>query len=636
MDNKICIVAGIQTSPGIDINENVTRAEDLILTAINRGANIICLPELFSTPYFPQNIGLDISGYCNLVPGPLTDKFSNISKKYPVVLIIPLCEISPDGTIYNSALVIDAGGNLFPPYRKIHVPQDPCFYEKGYFHPGDDYRIYKTRYADIAVLICYDQWFPEAARMVALMGADIIFYPTALGNIRSECPGEGNWEEAWCLIQRSHSVANSVPIICVNRCSIEKNISFFGGSFICDAFGKILVQAGSCEDIIIGEIDKEYGPGIRDGWGFFQNRRPDTYRLISGSGEVGNLIINRNKPASMGYHMPAEWEAHSAVWMTWPGNELTFPLLSEVEASYQKMISELNRSEDLHLLVADEQEKNKVFERLQENGVDLSRVKFHLIKCSDVWIRDYGPTFLVNRAIKKVSAVKWEFNAWGGKYEDLVIDGSVADNIVSEIGIESFSPGIIMEGGSIDVNGRGSLLTTRSCLLNPNRNPALNQWDIEDNIRDYFGVSHIIWLNSGIAGDDTDGHIDDIARFVNPSTVLCAFEEDTRDENYQILKENYQILCNAKDQDGNLLNIITLPMPGEISDEEYRYPASYLNFYIGNKVVLVPVFGDPKDDIAIRKLKEVFSGREVIGIDARSMVLGFGTIHCATQQQPQV
>jgi agmatine deiminase len=629
-------VAGIQTAPGNDQSKNVSDAEEQIIIAIQKGAQIICLPELFSTPYFAQYIGIDVTEYSSSVPGSISDRFSLIARRYETVLIIPVCEIGKDGYLYNSAIVIDADGSCFAPYRKIHLPQDPFFYEKDYFHPGDTYRIFKTRFADIAVLICYDQWFPEAARIVSLMGAEIIFFPTAIGHIMGEIPDEGNWKDAWCLMQRSHAIANSVPVVSVNRCSTEKDITFFGGSFICDAFGGILAQAGTKAEIITAEIDPEYGSCIREGWGFFRNRRQDTYIPLVNPKE--NILAPElmKTPANSGYHMPAEWEPHTGVWISWPGNDETFPDLKRVQQAFLEMITGLIPGETVNLFVADESVMDYVLEQLIKTGNDADKVKFHTGSSPDVWIRDYGPTFIVNRGIKELSAVTWEFNAWGEKYEDLICDGQIALKIVSCLKINSFKPKIIMEGGSFDVNGRGCLLTTRSCLLNPNRNPSLNQWEIEEYLQNYLGVSRIIWLESGIVGDDTDGHIDDIARFVSPDTIVCALEENTEDENYKTLKENYEILCHEKDQNGEPLKIITLPMPGPVSDDEFRYPASYLNFYIGNQVVLVPIFDDPHDEIVIKKLEKIFPGRKIVGVNARAMVEGFGTIHCATQQQPEI
>jgi agmatine deiminase len=232
--------------------------------------------------------------------------------------------------------------------------------------------------------------------------------------------------------------------------------------------------------------------------------------------------------------------------------------------------------------------------------------------------------------------VRWNFNAWGNKYETALRDGKMPHTMNRRLLLPMFEPGIILEGGSIDVNGRGTVLTTRACLLNPNRNPDLSADQIEDKLREYLGIEKVIWLNDGVVGDDTDGHIDDIARFVGPSTVVCAYETDISDENYTALHDNYEILRQSCDQDGTPLTVIRLPMPAQVADSEQRYPASYTNFYIGNTVVVVPVFNDPHDAEALHIIQEIFPERTIAGIDARAMVEGCGTFHCATQQQPRI
>ncbi|MFA5348470.1 MAG: agmatine deiminase family protein, partial [Methanoregula sp.] len=222
------------------------------------------------------------------------------------------------------------------------------------------------------------------------------------------------------------------------------------------------------------------------------------------------------------------------------------------------------------------------------------------------------------------------------KYEDQLQDGKIPDVMNRWLGLPCFVPGIVLEGGSVDVNGRGTVLTTRSCLLNPNRNPSLSSDEIEEFLKEYLGVVKIIWLNEGIIGDDTDGHIDDIARFVGPSTVVCACENVIADANYPALHENYEILKKSTDQDGRPLTVVKLPMPAQVSGGDERYPATYTNFYIGNTVVIVPFFNDPNDVVALQILQGFFPGRKVIGIDARALVEGFGTFHCASQQQPRI
>jgi agmatine deiminase len=334
--------------------------------------------------------------------------------------------------------------------------------------------------------------------------------------------------------------------------------------------------------------------------------------------------------------MPAEWEPHEAVWLSWPHNKTTFPKLSAVEDAFFEFVTAIHTSERVELFIPTAAVHRRVKTRLRENQIDLTAVHLHTTEFSDVWIRDYGHTFVINRAMKRSAIVRWNFNAWGGKYADQVNDGRIPAVMNRRLELPQFVPGIVLEGGSIDVNGRGTVLTTRSCLLNPNRNPSLSSDAIEEILREYLGVVKVIWLNEGIVGDDTDGHIDDIARFVAPATVVCAYENDTADANYQALHENYEILKQSANQDGTHLTVVKLPMPSKIADADGRYPASYTNFYIGNTVVIVPVFKDPNDAGAVRILQDLFPGRKVIGIDARAMVEGFGTFHCATQQQSRV
>ncbi|MDD1669067.1 MAG: agmatine deiminase family protein, partial [Methanomicrobiales archaeon] len=241
--------------------------------------------------------------------------------------------------------------------------------------------------------------------------------------------------------------------------------------------------------------------------------------------------------------------------------------------------------------------------------------------------------FVVNRKERKAGMVGWEFNAWGGKYPGMIRDTRIPSCLESRLGLPLFRPGIVLEGGSIDVNGRGTVLTTEQCLLSPNRNPRLTKADLGSYLGEYLGAPQVIWLEGGIAGDDTDGHVDDVARFVNPSTVVCAVEEDPGDENFRVLRENERILRAARDQDGDPLTVIPLPMPRPFGGDA-RLPASYLNFYIGNRAVLVPVFSDPGDAPALRVLGDLFPGRKAVGIDCRALVEGMGAIHCITQQQP--
>jgi len=643
-DRKVAIGL-IQTTVSEDLELNLKRTMEKVKEAASRGAKIVCLQELFRTRYFPQWDGKDARALAETIPGLSTEAFSALAEELSIVIIVPVFEKDEAG-YYNSVAVIDADGSLLPTYRKVHIPHDLLFYEKSYFSPGDDIRVYDTRYAKFAALICYDQWFPEAARVAALGGAEIIFYPTAIGWIKGEeNPVEGDWHDAWETVQRSHAIASSVYVAAVNRVGREEDLVFWGSSFVCDCFGKILARASSsAEEVLVVELDLGQNEAVRQDWGFFRNRRPDVYWPIiemvreeeKPDKKAKEGLCLQDTPLALGYHMPAEWEKHEAIWLSWPYDLDSFPEIDKVERAYVAIIKAIHQSETVNLLVRDEIMQNVVVDTLKEEKVDLHRVRFHIMSYADVWFRDYGPTFVVNRekvAGKRVAAVNWIFNAWGEKYPELMADTRIACLINDDLLMECFLPGIVMEGGSIDVNGRGTVLTTEQCLLNRNRNPSLNKEEIESYLREYLGASKVIWLLEGIVGDDTDGHVDDIARFVNTTTVLCAFEDDPEDENFLPLKRNYELLCQETDQDGSPLTVIKLPMPGLVGAER-RLPASYANFYIGNEVVMVPVFGHKNDKKALKIIQEAFPDRKVVGINCREMVHGLGTLHCISQQQP--
>ena len=330
--------------------------------------------------------------------------------------------------------------------------------------------------------------------------------------------------------------------------------------------------------------------------------------------------------------MPAEWERHEATWLAWPKHPHTFPkgILEPVEACYVKMIEELTKGEKVNVLVDDDATEERVLSMLSSR----KNVFFHQMKTADVWIRDYGPVFIKSKS--NIAAAKWIFNAWGEKWDDLKPDNGSGMGVAKLSGCKIFEPGIILEGGSIDGNGLGTCLTTGQCLLNKNRNHQLSKGQIEGYLKDYLGFTNVIWLKEGILGDDTDGHVDDTARFVNKNTILCAVEKNVGDGNYEILKTNFELLKNAKDQDGNNLEVIELPMPRKIEIPERRLPASYANFYIGNAAVLVPTFNDKNDEKAMSIVAGFFPGREIVGIPSEALVYGYGGIHCVTQQQPAV
>jgi agmatine deiminase len=341
-------------------------------------------------------------------------------------------------------------------------------------------------------------------------------------------------------------------------------------------------------------------------------------------------------PRSLGYRMPAEWAHHRATWLSWPHNRETWPTqLKQVREIWVEMIRALAPHEQVYLLVNDEAVEREVAARLQTAGVAMDNLVLLKISTVDVWMRDYGPTFLTRASSDRPLACNdWIFNGWGGKYKAYEDDDRIAPEISRLLNIPLFAQSIVLEGGSIEVNGAGTCLTTEQCLLHRNRNPHLRREQIEEHLKESLGVSHVIWLGEGILGDDTDGHIDDIARFVDPSTVVCTVESKKDDANYVFLQENLARLQGAKDQSGKKLSVIALPCPEPVCYEDTRLPASYANFYIANDIVLVPVFDDPNDAKALGILQELFPRRKVLGLRCNEVVAGLGALHCVTQQEP--
>ena len=336
-------------------------------------------------------------------------------------------------------------------------------------------------------------------------------------------------------------------------------------------------------------------------------------------------------PRELGYRMPAEWHPHAATWLSWPRPDgISFPdRYDEVLLTLGEMVRTLAPHERVNINV-----RNEEVEAAARRSIgDAPNVSYFRIPSYEPWCRDHGPIF-VKRG-RDLAVVDWDYNAWGGKYPPYDDDDAVPLRVAEVLGLPVFSPGIVMEGGSLDVNGDGTLLTSEACLLNPNRNPHLDRKGIELCLRDYLGVTNILWLGDGIVGDDTDGHVDDLARFVNPNTVVMVIERDPQDDNYEPLQENLKRLQTMRDQDGKPLRIVELPMPGVVEYKGQRLPASYANFYVANGVVLLPTYGHQTADvIAVQTLQQLFPDRRVVGIDSTNLIWGLGSFHCLTQQQP--
>jgi agmatine deiminase len=349
---------------------------------------------------------------------------------------------------------------------------------------------------------------------------------------------------------------------------------------------------------------------------------------------------NKRTPASLGYSFPPEWHPHTATWFSWPRPEgISFPdKYHTVPANLAAIMRQIVPREQVHINVPNGNWEYIVRRQLKDNRCPADNVYFHHIKTNESWCRDHGPAFVLRKNGRKTSAaiVDWGFNAWGGKYPPYDDDDAVPTLIAREFKLPLFNPGIVMEGGAVDFNGKGTILTTESCLLNKNRNPRLSKKQIEQYLKDYYGQKHVLWLGEGIAGDDTDGHIDDLARFINPTTIVTAVEDDPRDENYEILRDNLKKLQELKDQDGRKFQFVTLPMPGRIEHDNQRLPATYVNFYFSNGALLVPTYGNKKlDTRALSTLQKYLPKHKVIGINCTELIWGLGAIHCLTQQQPK-
>ncbi|MFN8340050.1 MAG: agmatine deiminase family protein [Cyclobacteriaceae bacterium] len=340
-------------------------------------------------------------------------------------------------------------------------------------------------------------------------------------------------------------------------------------------------------------------------------------------------------PREEGYHFPAEFEKHEATWLSWPHKEASWPgKIHTVYAPYAQFIRCLSQDEKVRINVRDEKMKDFALQHIAAAGANLSNVEFFFHPTNDAWCRDHGPAFVVNRSKGTKAVVDWGYNAWGGKYPPFDLDDVIPTRIGGHFGLQVYNPGIVMEGGSVEFNGAGTVMTTTACLLNPNRNPHLTQEQIEVYLKDYYGMNQVLWIGDGIVGDDTDGHIDDITRFVNAHTVLTVVETNQQDENYAPLQENLHALKSLRLLNGKPLEVVELPMPGPVVYEGQRLPASYANFYISNRHVIVPTFRQANDDKALRIIQEAFRDREVIGIDSVDIIWGLGSFHCLSQQEP--
>jgi agmatine deiminase len=356
---------------------------------------------------------------------------------------------------------------------------------------------------------------------------------------------------------------------------------------------------------------------------------------------MAKLTILKGTPASKGYEFPPEWHPHRATWFSWPRPEgISFPdKYHTVPENLARIIREITPREQVHINVPNGNYEHLVKEQLKAHGCPPRNIFFHHVKTNESWCRDHGPAFVLKKSKggrKQAAIVDWGFNAWGGKYPPYDDDDAVPTKIAEELKLPVFYPGIVMEGGAVEFNGAGTVITTTSCLLNKNRNPHLSKAEIEQFLCDFYGQRHVVWLGEGIAGDDTDGHVDDLARFISADTIVTAVEDDPNDANFEILQDNLKRLTKLKDQDGQPFKIVQIPMPGVVVHDGQRLPATYVNFYFINSALLVPTFGNRRRD---RKALEILQGNlprhRVIGVDCTELIWGLGAIHCLSQQQPR-
>ncbi|MBO6792399.1 MAG: agmatine deiminase family protein [Balneolaceae bacterium] len=388
--------------------------------------------------------------------------------------------------------------------------------------------------------------------------------------------------------------------------------------------------------------------------------------------DLSTLKSFEGNPKEDGYYFPAEWDQHEATWLSWPHNTDTWPgKFKQIFPAYCEFIRVLSLSEKVRINVGSVELAKSAFTRIAQYGAELDNIYFHLNPTNDAWCRDHGPSFLVNKdPSKEKIIVDWGYNAWGGKYPPFDLDNEIPRKVAAQLGLQIADPGIIMEGGSVEFNGDGALMTSESCLLNPNRNPELSKEEIEQKLRDFYGVDEILWIRDGIAGDDTDGHIDDTVRFVDETMVITMVEENRDDENFEPLDKNLQLLKQMKiggstssptgstsSPTGSTssptdstssptgvskgvinesrLTIVDIQMPEPLFHNGQRLPASYANFYISNEHVIVPIFNSKYDDQALSKIQDCFPTRKVIGIDSTHLVWGLGSFHCLSQQEPK-
>ena len=679
---RLVTVATTQFAMTNDREQNMVTAEALVRMAARDGADIILLSELFDNLYFCQDQFEDLfslAGTSDVCSNSFLRRFCRLSKELDVVL--PISFFEKAGKAYFNSVAIFDGGKYLGVYRKSHIPDGPGYQEKFYFNPGDTgFHVFRTRYATIGVGICWDQWFPECARCLALQGAELLFYPTAIGSEPQDptLNSRGHWTR--CM--QGHAGSNLVPVVCANRIGVENEITFYGGSFITDHLGEIVQQFPTPTiQTEVGFLKHTFDltkiDVARSSWGVFRDRRPTLYSPITSLSDqdVGmparipvaqpveeeGVAALASKPAEDGGYMPGEWDSHACVWMAWP-YQWWRDDCGPAQRAVLDVAEAISRFEPVRMLVTTEQYCHAL-QRLQKvhdpeaagGPAAEANIQLVLAEYDDIWLRDTGPTFI--RAGNRVTSVSWRFNGWGNKIPELKHDDSVSYQIQAmEDRHGGYTCPAVLEGGSFHVDGEGTLITTEECVLHKNREcpefKVRSKESMNKIFHDYLGVTKVIYLPYGVVEDvDTDGHVDNLAAFVSPGHVLLTFPESDSHPQYPRSLAALEVLSKATDAKGRALVVHKIPHPPVMyrqSDEaemdnavytarveQQQLAGSYVNFVMTGGGIVMPRFHVATDKRAKEVMAELFPDKEIVMVDGREILLGGGNFHCITQQQPQ-
>ena len=620
-------VAAVQMAMVDDVDANVATAERLVRDAHAGGAQVVLIPELFEGPYFCKDIDPEHFGRARPVDGhPTVEHFRAVAAELGVVLPLSIYERAGQAT-FNTVVVVDADGAVLGTYRKSHIPDGPGYSEKYYFNGGDTgFRVWATAYATIGVGICWDQWFPESARAMALLGAEVLLFPTAIG---SE-PPDPTWDSSghWQRVMQGHAGANLMPLVAANRVGHEV------GTDDRDHVLRLVVHR---------RRHRRQGRRGRPHERGCDQRLVRARRAPRPTARVGPVPRSPARPVRPAAHprrhhplamsvrarMPAETGRHERTVMCWPARASLYGgRIAEARAAHAEVAATIARFEPV-TMIADPASSEAAATAC---GGDVEVVELAI---DDSWFRDTGPIYVIDGDGTRV-ALDFEFNSWGAKFTPFDADVTIARRWAAHAGHPLRSVAMVLEGGAIAVDGDGTLVTTEQCLLHPNRNPALTRVEVEAVLGRELGVTTVVWLPFGLALDaDTDGHVDNVAAFVRPGTLLVQGCADEGEDDWLRCNVNARSARGALDAAGRALDVIDVPVLPYREVEGVRVAVPYLNYYVVNGGVIVPVCGHDADDDMLAIIAAEHPGREVVGVDVGAILAyGGGGIHCITQQVP--